>query len=387
MNNVVSAPVKPQILIVDDTPENLQILCDLLIARGYAVRAAPDGKFALNFVQKQLPDLILLDVLMPELNGYDVCQQLQADERTREIPVIFLSALGEIDDKIKGFTVGGVDYITKPFQAEDVLARVDTHLSLRRVRQELQQELIDRRQVEQALLEANASKDKFFSIIAHDLRNPFTSLLGLTEVLVENFERYDGAKIKLMLTHLHSASKTLYDLLKNLLEWSRLERGLLTPEPTKISLTSMVNMAMQVLADNAARKEIRLKNLLPAECTVYADLKMIQTVIRNLLSNALKFTPTGGVVTISARQQTHEVEITVADTGVGIPPENLSHLFRIDTKTSSQGTAGEEGTGLGLILCKELVEKNGGAIHVESEPSRGSRFWFTLPCQPRAKND
>ncbi len=212
------------ILIVDDTPDNLRILVGLLSEQGYLVRPAASGSQALSAVREKLPDLILLDVKMPEMDGYEVCECLKTDEPTRDIPVIFISALGETRDKLKGFEAGGVDYITKPFQAEEVLARVQTHVALRILQQQLERnnaqlhQEIDRREhveeelrvlndhleatnqqlqhANQQLQEANASKDKFFSIIAHDLRSPFTGLIGLTEAIVEDIERYSQDRVK-----------------------------------------------------------------------------------------------------------------------------------------------------------------------------------------------
>jgi two-component system, sensor histidine kinase and response regulator len=381
MNTMLAAPAPAQILIVDDTPDNLRVLMEMLTARGYRVRPAPDGEFALNFVRTHRPDLVLLDIMMPGIDGYEVCRQLKANPATAAIPVIFLSALEDAEHKVSGFEAGGVDYITKPFHVEEVLARVQTHLTIQRLQHQLQEELQRRQVVEQSLRDSNASKDKFFSILAHDLRTPFTSLLGLSEILIEDFERYDGTQIKLKLKHLYTASKKVYDLLNTLLEWSRLERGLLTPDPKDIPLATLVRSTVQLLTINAVQKQITLKNLVTEELTAYADPKMIQTVIRNLLSNAVKFTPPGGTVTISAGQAAQQVEIMVTDTGIGINPKDMATLFRIDAKTCQPGTAGETGTGLGLILCKELVELNGGTIRAESELGKGSRFIVIMPRQ------
>jgi two-component system sensor histidine kinase/response regulator len=367
------------ILVVDDTPENLQLLMGILAGQGYDVRLAPDGCLALKFARTTPPDLILLDIKMPEMDGYEVCKLLKADERTREIPVLFLSASHKVSDKVKGLEVGGVDYITKPFQIEEVLARVHTHLALRNAQKGLQEEIIRRKQTEEELREANASKDKFFSIIAHDLRNPFNVLLTLTELLTEEFERYEPERRHALLRRLNTSSRQVYALLTNLLEWSRLERGLIDCQPETLSLADIVEGHTYLLALHADQKQITLHNLIPAGTTAYADRKMIEMIIRNLISNSLKFTGNGGTITISAQCHEHTVEIAVVDTGIGMEQGFLANLFRLDKKCSRSGTIGEQGTGLGLILCKELAEKNGGSIRVESEVGKGSRFTVSLP--------
>lgn len=390
--------MRANILIVDDTPDNLRLLMGILNTQEYEVRPASNGFHALSTAHMEPPDLILLDIRMPEMDGYEVCERLKADPRTREIPVLFISALNGTLDKVKAFSVGAVDYITKPFQPEEVVARVETHLSLRRLQQRLQkdnsqlrQEITRRKQAEeelrslnQQLQEANASKDTFFSIIAHDLRSPFMGLIGLTEAIVENFDLYPPDKVKALMSRLHLSSKRLYALLTNLLTWSRLHRGLMEYEPEEIRIDGIVTHNVRLFASNAEQKQIALTNLVPEKTAAYADNKMVDMVIRNLISNALKFTEAGGTIEISAQKNQNVIEIAVSDTGIGMNQAYLDTVFHIDARCSRAGTAGEEGTGLGLILCKELVEKNGGNISVESEVGNGSTFRFTLP-QAREK--
>jgi len=400
-----------RILVVDDFPTNLHLLEGILLKQGYDVRLAPDGAFALQFVQTQQPDLILLDVNMPEIDGYEVCRRIKTDPDTQAIPVVFISALGETQDKLKGFAAGGVDYIAKPFHAEEVLARVNTHLTLYTLRRNLEQEVTRRTKAEeelhtlndqlkianqrledtnqqlqltnQELHNANASKDTFFSIIAHDLRSPFQGLLNLTELLSEQIELHSKDELKKKIDILHDASETVYALLTNLLTWSRLERGLLDYTPGPIVLEMLFERNKRLLLPNAKQKNITLTTHVPKDVCATGDFNMIDTVVRNLLSNAVKFTTSGGSIAISAHAAGDMVEIIVTDTGTGIPRELLEKLFRIDVKSSKPGTAGEPGSGLGLILCKELVRKNGGSIRVESEIGKGSTFTFSLPLHPQ----
>ena len=381
------------ILVVDDMPENLQLLLNMLHAHKYKARAFAEGSFALESARADPPDLILLDVRMPGMDGYTVCEHLKTDPRTRDIPVIFISAHGETDDKVRGFRVGGVDYITKPFQGEEVLARIQTHLQLRAAQLELWHEVQRRSQAEeelqalnqqfrdtnQHLEDTNASKDTFFSILAHDLRNPFTVLLGLTEMLGEELERYTQDQLKAIIQRLHRSSKNVYALLTNLLEWSRLERGLLTCEPRAFAVDEAVHRNILLFNPQAEQKRIRVSCYVSAGIMANADAKMIDTVIRNLLSNAVKFTESGGTIEITAHKNSHNVELIVSDTGIGMSQDALSKLFRIDQKTVQTGTAGEEGTGLGLILCKEFVEKNRGDLRVESTVGQGTTFIMSLP--------
>lgn len=249
MNNYQSTSPQANILIADDAPNNLRLLFGMLAEQGSRVRPVPNGSRALATVQTELPDLILLDIEMPDIDGYEVCKRLKADERTRDIPVIFISGLNGPVDKVRAFSVGGIDYITKPFQVEEVLVRVKTHLGLRNLQKNLQQEITKRQQAEEELRElnqqlqetnqqlqrANVCKDKFFSIIAHDLRNPFNGLIALTEAIVEGIESYSKDFIKAKISRLHVSSKNVYSLLTNLLEWSRLQRGFIECEPKTLS--------------------------------------------------------------------------------------------------------------------------------------------------------
>lgn len=690
-------PLPQSILIVDDTPENLRLLVSIFKGRSYSVRPVRDGRTALSSALSQPPDVILLDILMPDPDGYEVCRQLKADERTRDIPVIFISALSEVFDKVKAFSLGGVDFITKPFQAQEVLARVETHLTNHLLRRQLkeqnlrlkhevsvraqmedalnksrrllkrvfasleeavlvvdrqsrtvalanpalekifgytqqdvlgkgfdflymspeefelfegdilnaleagetfyaeaqmrrkdgsmficehraaaipdakdqivaiihiirditerklsekalqhhnqelllmnrighlvssslelhqvleialkeiqrrlkvasasfwlrvpetqdlqcmhaigpgrdyltqqclapgqgitgwvvqhgksanvadvkedarhfagidlltgvtvhsilsvplrikgdaigalnltdserahfstqdlqfveliastvaiaienarlyttaQQEIAERKQAEEALREANDSKDKFFSIISHDLRSPFSVLLGYTEVMHSYFEEYSPEKLKEEIKRVYLTAEKMYALLENLLTWSRVQRGAMQFEPERLELQEIVEDCLDLFLSKSEQKELRLKSSVPDGLCVWGDHNMLKTIIRNLISNALKFTMAGGEISISARQNAEQVEVAVSDTGLGIAAADLDKLFRIDVQFSETGTDGEKGTGLGLNLCYDLVQRNGGDIRVESEIGKGTVFRFTLP--------
>jgi len=228
---------------------------------------------------------------------------------------------------------------------------------------------------------ANATKDKFFTIIAHDLKNPLSGIKIITQSLSENFENITGEELQYYLNELNSSSSNLFDLLGNLLQWARSQTGKLQFKPGEINLFETFNNNLKLLIPLAQKKKISIINEIPKSTSVYADFNMLNTVIRNLVSNALKITGTDGTISIKAVRKNENIQIIVKDTGIGIEKDDISKLFRIDVDISSIGMSEEKGTGLGLILCKELLEKNKGTIWAESEPGKGSEFCFTLPAE------
>lgn len=353
------------VLVVDDVPQNVQIAQTILKRDGYRIETAGGGAEALDAAREKPVDLILLDIMMPEMDGFSVAEELQADESTADIPIIFLTARNDTESITRGFKIGAVDYITKPFRGEELRVRVQTHLRLRHTQRELR--------------EANASRDKFFSIIAHDLRSPFTALVGMSQYLATGIDEIDPETAKEFLEGMHKSSKNAFNLLENLLEWSRIQTGRLPMSPKEVDIQEILEDNLSLLQMNVQGKEITIDKQLNEEETVWADENAVHTVIRNLLSNAIKFTPKKGTISIYSRQLKEQLVITVKDTGTGMDRETLENLFRIDYHTTTRGTEQEKGSGLGLILCKEFVERNGGTLSVESEPGNGSTFSFTLP--------
>lgn len=360
------------ILIVDDVPKNIQVVANILQPRGYRMAFAQDGKTALRMIGDAPFDLVLLDVMMPGLDGFAVCEELKKDPELREIPVIFLTARSETEDIVKGFEKGAVDYVTKPFNSAELLARVKTHLELKRSREQLAA-------ANSELEELNATKDKFFSIIAHDLRNPIQALLLSSELLKANFQRMETRKVESYIEKFSENSNHIADLLENLLTWSRSQRGKIQCLPSQTMVAPVISESLDPLREHASRKNIRLVSQVEADISGFFDRQMVSTVCRNLISNAIKFTPGGGEVTVSADSSGENLEITVSDTGVGIPADKIDGLFSVGAQESSKGTAGEKGTGLGLILCKEFTEKNNGSIRVRSQLDSGSAFTVSLP--------
>ena len=357
----------PNILIVDDVPANLKVLGDILEREGYKVRPVPSGKLALQVSAIEKPDLILLDIMMPGMDGFEVCRQLKESKSLSDVPVIFISALNDTSDIVNALNAGAVDYITKPFRAEEVTARVKTHLKLYQQNKELH--------------ELNATKDKFFSIVAHDLRSPFNNFLGLTQIMVEELPLLTLADLEEIALTLRDSAVNLFSLLGNLLEWARMQRGLTTFEPVLRNLMPEVSKILALAEQAAAKKEITVKYSIPDDLTVFADVNMLGGIMRNLVSNATKFTDKDGTINITAQPgKTGWVEICIQDSGIGMDKEMIANLFRLDKNTSRSGTVGEPSTGLGLIICKDFIEKHGGELQVESNTGQGSAFLFTLPA-------
>lgn len=356
---------KKNIYIVDDVHENIQVLANILKNNGYNFSVARNGEQALEGIQLKLPDLILLDVSMPGMDGYEVCKELKSKEKTAEIPVIFITARIETEDIVKGFRAGGVDYLTKPFNSEELLARIKTHLDLK--------------DSKEMLLELNATKDKFFRIISHDLRSPIASLTSFTASLIDNMDTYSPEYLKEMLKVIHDSTTATYKLVENLFAWASAQSGKIEFNPELIDVKELVFESVSMVLYAAVNKQIELTQHCEDHCVIFADRNMMQTVLRNLCSNAIKFTPKGGKITVHCKANHENVEFTVSDNGLGIPEKKIVKLFKVGETYSTRGTENESGSGLGLILCKEFVEKNGGNIWVQSKPGEGSQFIFTIP--------
>jgi signal transduction histidine kinase len=225
----------------------------------------------------------------------------------------------------------------------------------------------------------NATKDKFFSIIAHDLRNPFNALHGLTQHLLNNYNNFDSEEIKESIEIIYNSADDLLELLENLLHWSRTQRGKMKFTPAEINISEIINKIFNLLKMNAEKKDINLINEIDPDKTIMGDKDMLTAILRNLISNAIKFSYSNSFIRVSSKDYEEYTEFSVMDNGVGISPENINKLFRIDVHHSTSGTSDEQGSGLGLILCREFVEKHNGKIWVESEINTGSTFKFTVP--------
>ena len=228
---------------------------------------------------------------------------------------------------------------------------------------------------------ANKTKDKFFAILAHDLRGPISTIDQMTRMLYEDYDILDTEFRKETLREMKESSKSVFDLLENLLTWSRSQRGILHFEPTEVSLTAIIHINFGLLKQTADKKEIKLISEIEGDISFQADANMVSTIFRNLISNAIKFTERGGSIRINAKKDSKKVVVNVIDDGVGMDEETISKLFKIHKNASKKGTSGESGTGLGLILCKEFAEKHNGTITASSEPGKGSVFTVSFPIE------
>ncbi len=242
---------------------------------------------------------------------------------------------------------------------------------------ERQRDELDKQKKE--LEELNATKDKFFTIIAHDLKNPFNTVIGLSELLIERYDTYDSNKIKEFIRQINKFSNNAYNLLEDLLKWAKSQTGRMEVKPEKVEVFELAIENMNLFQEKAEKKGVKINANIKMGLFAYVDRNMINTVLRNLISNSVKFTNSGDIINIEAESINEHIEIVVTDTGIGVPEANLKKIFKIDSHISTQGTADEIGTGLGLIISREFVEKNGGTINVKSKEGNGTQFMFTVP--------
>ncbi len=348
-------------------------------------KSHPDGKVIM--ANPALLKFLGYDSL-EELTAIDIAKDGYADEHAR---IRFKESL-EKNGEIFGFenawkkSDGSIVYLRESARVakddngkvlfyegtvEDITDRIQAEKKLKKIADELKN--------------INASKDKFFSIIAHDLKSPFTAILGYSEILMNEAEELEKNEVREFTTNLNSVARSTFSLLSNLLEWSRLQTHRMKFEPEEFPLIQIVNPIVELLSQNALSKNIKIKNEIAGGQNVFADGNMVSTVIRNLVTNAIKFTPHHGEIIISSQIKDGEILTSVQDNGIGINEADLPKLFRIDVQHTTEGTDEEKGTGLGLLLCKELIELNNGRIWVESEVGKGSKFYFTLPIQPKSE--
>ena len=366
------------ILIVDDTAANLQVLGLMLRQHKYRVRPVPSGKLALQAVAACAPDIILLDITMPDMNGYEVAAKLKANPATAEIPIIFISALTEVDDKVKAFKAGGVDYVTKPFQIEEVLSRVSVHLVIQHQCRELRQNY-------ERIRELELVREKLTRLIVHDMRSPLGAIRMHYEIIGENNPGMD-ADAKKSLQRGILAADTLIDMTNSLLDIARLREGKM---PLNIESADLADLARETVANAAVLIGARSVTVESPETSVRAgvDRSIIRRVIQNILGNAIKFTDArdGRIVIATSLAPDGIRVITIRDNGPGIPAEFRSKIFEEFWQVEGTQVQGVHSTGLGLNFCKLAVEAHGGAIAVCAAPEQGSLFEIRLPETPVTK--
>lgn len=364
------------ILIVDDTPENLKVLADLLKRNGHKVRPAPDGVVALRAAERKPPDLVLLDISMPHMNGYEVCERLKSMPALADVPVLFISGLSEPIDKVRAFRAGGVDFVTKPFEAEELLARVNTHLRLHRLHRELAGSYARLQQLE-------ALRESLTNMIVHDMRSPLAALSTSLHLMKEDLASTIPAESLGDIDAAIDGAERLIQMVNDLLDISRLEAGEMPLDRRRSDLRTVVDAALVSLARLTSHLNVQLD--MPDDAAfAHLDPPVIQRTLENLIANAAKFTPRGGSVTIAVEHGDDEVRVSVLDEGPGIPAEYHLKIFEKFGQVESRKEGRLHSSGLGLAFCRLAVEAHGGTIGVDSEPGRGSRFWISLPANEDA---
>lgn len=371
-------PSDNKILVVDDVMTNVLLLKVLLMREKYQVITANSGMEALSKVEEEKPDLILLDVMMPELSGFEVCERLKENKNTADIPIVFLTALNSTSDIVKGFQVGANDFVSKPFNKEELLIRVEHQISLitaKRIISKQNEEL-------QRIISA---RDKLYSVIAHDLRSPIGSVKMVLNMLLLNIPSEQiGSDLFDLLNTANKTTEEVFSLLDNLLKWTKSQTGSLNVVYQDINIVDTIQGVVQVYMAASELKNIDIIHEMPERVMARCDIDMVKTLIRNFMSNALKFSPQNTTIRVAIDKIDEEfVQVSVQDQGCGIDDEGKKKLLHEDTHYSTFGLNNEEGSGLGLLLCKDFVTKNGGKLWFETEKGKGSTFFFTIPLSKK----
>ncbi len=373
------------VLVVDDNPTNLSVLVNLLRNVGLRVLVATDGESAIDQITYIKPDLILLDVMMPGIDGFETCQRLKADPETVKIPIIFMTALSETVDKVRGLSLGAVDYVTKPFEHEEVLVRIRTHLMIAKQRQtiesqnqDLRTEIAERKRAEEALT-------IFLHAVSHDLRNPVTGLIMVLDNLAKTTTSPE-ANIPLprtTLERMRQSGDRQLALINSLLESHINDVHGMVINPQPVAIAKVIQDAIDDLQPLLEKEEAEIDLQIPSDLSLaLVDADLICRVFQNLITNALKHNPPRLKLTISVEISDDKTMLcTVSDNGVGMSSTQSEHLFELyaQGKTQNKLNMRSLSLGLGLYICRQIVQAHGGVIGVTSEPNIGSQFWFTLP--------
>lgn len=362
------------VIAVNDTGIS-QNIKDKLSDSGYSVIISPSQKeAALSHILKNDPSLIITSPISnSNFSGIDLVTQLKDKI---EIPTIFISTKLDDEAYIKAKALNPVAYFNYPFNIENLIYAIEIGLDNFNLQKKTNALLL---KFQEEIDENKNSKNKFMSIISHDLRNPFNSLLGLTELLAYNIEDFTPQEIKESAISLNLTTHKLYNLLTNLLEWSKLQVGNFTIEKSEFLISQIINYIIDVFSDTIKEKQITVLRETDCDITIFADRNMIETAIKNIISNAIRFTKNGGTITITCRLERNMAVIIIKDNGVGIAKEEQERLFIFEKRFSTEDTNNEKGTGFGLLLSKEFIEKNSGFIKFSSEPNQGSTFIISLP--------
>ena len=362
-----------RILAVDDDRINLRIIGGILRHEGYEISEADSGEAALEAYATFQPNLVLLDVMMPGIDGFTTCRTLKKTYGDKCAPVIFVTAKSEADDVVMGFDAGGVDYLTKPFRPKEVVARIRTHLTNQQLAE--QQKLL----VNQ-LSKANADKDRFLGMCAHDLRNPLSSIRGLAELMAEDAVGGMTEEQRDIIQTIHGASQSMLQLVNELLDVATIEGGHLKLDKQPTSVVEIVERSVHLSNMEAAKKESRIEMVTTDGFPMIdVDRNKMRQVVDNIISNAVKYSPKGSIIHVVIHSNATSAGFAVRDCGPGIPESERHMLFKDFGRLSARPTAGEKSTGLGLAICRKIVEAHKGSIAVENLPEGGAEFSVSVP--------
>ncbi len=390
-----------KILIVDDTSENLNLLRKVLAKEGYELFVANSGEKAIKIATRAVPDLILLDVMMPVMDGFETCRRLKEDPTFKEVPVIFITAKNQTADMVEAFQAGGVDFINKPFRHEEVLVRVRTHLQTHFLLKQQErlvmmahqaQKIADQaRQVAEA---ANRAKSIFLAKMSHELRTPLTAILGYTDLLEEEVEDFGYDNILPDLYKIQNAGKSLLAIVSDILDLAKIEADKMEISFTDFEVHKLVSeVTAKILPAITSRNNTLVVNSPKDLGTMYSDHYKLSQILSNLLDNANRFTPSPGTITmtvsryatqssgISANTSSEWLRFCISDTGTGIKPEMIEKIFQAFVQVDDSYTRSHDGAGLGLTICDRLSQTLGGRVYVSSEEGKGAIFCLNLPTR------
>ncbi|MBP1630865.1 MAG: response regulator receiver sensor signal transduction histidine kinase [Bacteroidetes bacterium] len=363
-----------KILVVDDVQSNIILLKAILGKEGYQILEANNGYECIEKLKTDNPDIILLDIMMPEINGLETLEIIRNAEVYPDIPIIFLSALDDKKDVVKGFKSGANDYVTKPFNNNELVVRVNHQISLIAAKREIEEKTI-------SLLSTIKNRDRLYSVIAHDLRSPLSSIKMILNLLTTELEesKIDN-ELYSMLKEANRTSEELFLLLDNLLKWTKTQTGRLNIIRQKIDIIGIINGLEDLYTMMTKSKGIKISLISDSnQIETFSDTDLIKTILRNLIVNAIKFSYTGGEIKITVEVINNEIIIGIIDNGCGISEANKDKILSKENSYTTFGTNNEEGSGLGLNLCNEFVTKLGGRLWFESEEGVGTKFYFTIP--------
>ena len=353
-----------KILIVDDVDENIKLAAKILKDNGYNISYARSGKETLEKISKTAFDLILLDIMMPEMDGYETAEKIKQVAAYKDVPIIFVTAKDEIDDIVKAFSAGGVDYITKPYNSKEMLVRVATHLDLYTTKKELKENIL--------------VKDKMMSIISHDLLGPLGTIKMSFDMYLAGELKYVQEHLEEFLGNIQSSLDSSYSMMVNVLEWARNINNLDKIKIEKIDIKNEISKISKVFIDKLKQKNINYFVDINTDKAICYDIDIFKIIIRNLISNAIKFTPNNGEIKIYLEEINNKTFVCIADTGIGMSPEITEKLLQRNSFYTSNGLNNEKGHGLGLNIVKDFISILDGDFIIESETGKGSVFKFSV---------